>query len=45
MWSLAMILFVSLRISKGVAEVVWKVGPKKKGSEGAAGVAVVTIGQ
>lgn len=45
MWSLAMIFFVSLRISKGVAEVVWKVGPKKKDSERAAGVAVVTTGQ
>lgn len=45
MWSLAMIFFVSLRISKGVAEVVWKVGPRKKESEGAAGVSVMTAGQ
>ena len=43
MWSLAMIFFISLRISKGAPKVVWKVGTKKKDSKQAAGV--VTTGQ
>lgn len=43
MWSMAMIFFISLRISKRAPKVVWKVGAKKKDSKQAAGV--VTIGQ